>query len=169
MFAKGEKVVYGQTGVCTIEDITEKELIRNQKRVYYVLRPLFQQNNIIYAPADSDKVFMRPVMTAQEADELILKIPEIKKSARKELTAEDYKTELSAHESTSLVQLTAAIYEKKQAARAQKKKLGFSDEKYMRLAEDLLFGELSVALGIAVDDVTGYIESKLTAESGRNK
>lgn len=50
MFSKGEKIVYGSTGVCVIEDICEKELIRNQKKLYYILKPLFQQNNTIYAP-----------------------------------------------------------------------------------------------------------------------
>lgn len=162
MFSVGEKVVYGQTGVCIIEDIIEKELVRNQKRLYYVLKPVYQQNNIIYAPADSDKVFIRPVMTAREADQLILKIPEIKeKSQKKEMSAEEYRAELSSHQVSDLVGLTAVIYEKKKAVKAQKKKLGFSDEKYMRLAEDLLFGELATALDIPVSDVVGYISEKL--------
>ena len=75
MFAKGEKIVYGSTVVCEVTDICEKELIRNQKRLYYVLKPLYQQNNIIYAPVENGKVFMRAVMSAAEADDLILKIP----------------------------------------------------------------------------------------------
>ena len=162
MFEVGEKIVYGQTGVCVVEDVTEKELIRNQKRLYYVLKPMFQQNNTIYAPVDSDKVYMRPVMTAQEAEELIEKIPEIKQKVQKgELSVEDYRAELSSHRSVGLIELTAIIYEKKKTAQSQKKKLGFSDEKYMHLAENLLFGELSVALNIPYEEVSQYIENKI--------
>jgi len=162
MFNKGEMVVYGQTGVCVIEDVCEKELIRNQKRLYYVLKPCFQQNNVIYAPADSDRVFIRPVITKQQADELILSIPKItEKMTKGEMTQQDYRAELATHDCKDLVELTAKIYEKEESANANGKKLGFADEKYMKLAENLLFGELSVALDIPYDEVKGYITRKL--------
>lgn len=162
MFSKGEKIIYGTTGVCLIEDICEKELIRNRKALYYILKPLFQQNNIIYAPVENGKVAMRSVMTAEEADALILKIPEIKKnSVAYSLSQDDYRNELSSHQCIDLVKLTTLIYEKKKTAQANKKKLGFVDEKYMRLAESLLFGELAIALDIPYDDVHKYIEQRI--------
>lgn len=162
MFSIGEKVVYGQTGVCVITDICEKALIRNQKKLYYVLMPCHQQNNVIYAPAEEGKVFMRHIMTAAEADALILKIPEIKKKMRSiELTPDDCRAALADHTCDALVELTARIYEKKKAAQSQKKKLGFSDEKYMKLAESLLFGELAEALGIPLESVGKYIAQKI--------
>ena len=40
------------------------------------------------------------------------------------------------------------IYSKKQAAKRMKKKTGFIDEKYLKRAEELLFGELAAALNI---------------------
>ena len=76
MFNKGDKIVYGQTGVCIVEDIAQRELIKHVKRLYYKLRPIYQQNNIIYAPAESDKVLIRPVISKDEADALIKKMPE---------------------------------------------------------------------------------------------
>lgn len=162
MFKKGDKVVYGKTGVCVIEDICEKEILRNQKKLYYVLNPMFQQNNVIYAPTDSNKVFMRHIITRKQADELILQIPEIRKNIKSENAAsEDYRTGLESHDCSGLIELTARIYEKKQIAKENKKKLGFSDEKYMRLAEELLFGELAAALEIPYDEVTNYIEKRL--------
>ncbi len=161
MFSKGEKIVYGSTGVCVIEDICEKELIRNQKKLYYILKPLFQQNNTIYAPYNDGKVFMRPVLTKAQADELIAKIPEIKEKGSPNLSAEDYRNEFTSHKAVDLVKLTSLIYEKKKAAEENKKKLGFIDEKYMHLAEDLLFGELSVALDIPRDSVKDYIKEKI--------
>lgn len=162
MFEKGQRVLYGQTGVCTVEDITEKELVRNQKRLYYVLKPHFQQNNIIYAPADNDKLFIRPVMSEAEAESLIMKIPQIKANIKNsEITQEECRAVLASHSCDELVELTAKIYEKKKTAQAQKKKLGFSDERFLHLAEELLFGELSVVLDIPRDSVQDYIKQKI--------
>lgn len=162
MFNKGELVVYGQTGVCTVEDICEKELIKNQKRLYYVLKPINQENNIIYAPADSDKVFMRSVITRAEAEELISEIPEISENSDLfDDSKEEYRNYLSSHRCIDLVKLTSQIYRKKKSAQENRKKLGFVDEKYMRLAENLLFGELACALEIPVENVKDYIANKL--------
>lgn len=162
MFNKGELVVYGQTGVCTVADICEKELIKKQKRLYYVLKPVNQENNTIYAPADSDKVAIRAVITREEAEELISKIPEIiEGSDSLDDSKEEYRSCLSSHRCADLVKLTAQIYQKKKTAQENRKKLGFMDEKYMHLAEALLFGELACALEIPVEDVKDYIANRL--------
>ena len=41
------------------------------------------------------------------------------------------------------------------------KKIGMTDEKFLRRAEDLLFGELAVALDISRDAVRDYIGDRL--------
>ena len=61
------------------------------------------------------------------------------------------------------------IYQKKRTAISLKKKLGFGDEKYMRLAENLLFGELACALDIAIEEVPGYIKAKIDEDCYLNK
>ncbi len=71
MFNKGDAVMYGQTGVCIVEDIVEKALVKNEKKIYYLLKPYYQQKNVIYAPVGSDKVNIRPVITTAEAESLI--------------------------------------------------------------------------------------------------
>lgn len=162
MYKKKDIIVYGQTGVCEIIDITEKTLINNDKKVYYVLRPIYQQNNVIYAPIDSQKVFMRPVMDKKDAENLILKIPDIKDSIKDiDITIQECKDYMTSHNPEQLVLLTAKIYKKKLAVVAQKKKLGFSDEKYMRMAENLLFGELALIFGIEPEQVPEYIKKQI--------
>lgn len=53
---------------------------------------------------------------------------------------------------------------KKQAAEKQNRKLGAIDEKYMKRAEDLLFGELAAALGVDRDQVNEYVVEKINRD-----
>lgn len=153
MFNKGDKVFYGHTGVCVVEDVSEKALTKNLKGLYYTLRPLYQQNNIIYAPALSDKVFIRGIISKSEAKRLIESVPELLINALDGQTEEDYKAALESHSCEELLELAVKIYSKKQAAKRNKKKLGFIDERYLKLTEELLFGELAAALDISLEEV----------------
>lgn len=158
----GEKVVYGKTGVCIVEGQCEKEFIKNQKKQYFVLKPLGNQNNTIFAPVDGNKVFIRPIITKTQANELILKIPEISENTENtELTREQYETMIATHNCEDLVGLTTRLYQKKKSALENRKKAGLVDERYMALAEKLLFGELSAALEIPFENVKSYISEKL--------
>ncbi len=163
MYRIGDKVVYGQTGVCEVVDICEKAFIKNQKREYYVLKPYNLENNTIYAPVNDNKVFMRELITKNEAEELIESIPSIveRLAQSEEITKEDYIAKINNHSLEELVELTAIIYSKKLSVVKMKKRLNAIDEKYMKIGENLLFGELSAVLGIPNDSVQNYIEDKL--------
>ena len=60
---------------------------------------------------------------------------------------------LESHSCNELLELAVKIYSKKQAVKKAKKKLGFIDEKYLKRAEELLFGELATALDILPTEV----------------
>ena len=60
----------------------------------------------------------------------------------------DYQEYIDSHSCEELLELAVMIYSKKQAAKRMKKKTGFIDEKYLKRAEELLFGELAAALNI---------------------
>ena len=57
------------------------------------------------------------------------------------------------------------VYLKECDAKERGKKLGQVDEKYMRRAEELLHGELAVALGIPKEDVKEYITKSVEEEN----
>ena len=40
MFKVGDHVVYGTNGVCLVSDITPSPFDKNDRRTYYVLKPL---------------------------------------------------------------------------------------------------------------------------------
>lgn len=132
-------------------------------RDYYDLRSLYPSCRI-KAPVDG-KLPMRPVITRDEANALIDRIPSINAkpfSGRnaKELS-EKYRTAVSSQDCLDLIELTMSIYAKKQAAQKEKKKLDSIDQAFMKEGEALLFGELSVALGIPFEEVQPYIKQRV--------
>lgn len=173
MYQVGDLVFYGDMGVCRITDISTQELSgAMKKQLYYILLPLYQQC-VIYAPVHDGKVFMRPVISKQEADEMIDSIPSIHAEAYHNRVlgqlSEHYEESLRSHDCMDLIKLTMSIYAKKQDVEAHKRKFGSVDEKFMKRAEDLLFGEFAAVLGIAKEKVPTYIESRVSTEDWRGK
>lgn len=150
-------------GVCEVTGICEKAFLKNQKRKYYVLKPENLDNNLIYAPIEQGKVFMRPLITEQQAEDLIKSIPKIVEniSLNDNMTKDEYIEKINNHSLEQLVELTAIIYAKKMSVAKMKKRLNMIDEKYMKIGENLLFGELSAVLKISIDKIQDYISEKI--------
>lgn len=166
MFQPGELIIYSNMGVCKVMEITVPSFCKvTERRQYYTLAPLEQQGTI-FVPVDS-KVFMRPIITKEEADRLIDLIPSIQAEAfhstvLQELTAH-YSEALHSHDCGDLIELVMSIYAKKQYRQAKNQKFGTVDESFMKRAEDLLYGEFSVALEIPKSAVPGYIAARVKA------
>ena len=165
MYQVGEKIVYGGNGVCVVDEIRMIELPHSDSdaKAYYVLRPIFQDCKIS-VPVDT-KIFMRPMITAEQAQELVDSIPEIDaepyyNTALRQLQ-DHYEQKISSHSCSDLVELSVSLHRKKKISLEQKKKFGAIDERYLKRAEDLLFGELAAALEIPRDHVRQYIENRL--------
>ncbi len=164
MFKPGDLVIYGGTGVCRIVSVEPSPSGRENGRLYYTLKPIYQTFTIT-TPVDNDKVFMRPIISRKEAEDLIDSIPSIHAEAysskvMREL-AEHYQSILSTYDCRNLIELTMSIYAKKQLAEAQHRKFGALDERYMKRAEDLLFGEFAAALEIDRGKVQAYIADRV--------
>lgn len=160
MYAIGDKIIYGSSGVCVVTEICTPNFSREERgRKYYKLRPVYGTETI-YAPVDT-QTFMRPVITREEADALIARIPEIDEQvcASHSITAlrQQYEEFFRAHDCEAYISLVKGIYSKGQAG----KKLGQTDQRYMKRAEDVLYGELAVALDIAPNEVPAYIKAAI--------
>ncbi len=165
MFNIGDFIIYGSTGVCEVTDITKSDITgEEQDRLFYTLTPLYQ-DCVISVPVNTKKIFMRPIISKEEAERLIDTIPTIKAKAfhskvMRELT-ERYEASINSHDCAELVELTKSLYAKRQYAEQQKRKFGAIDERFMKRAEELLFGELSAALDIPKEDVPNYITKRI--------
>ena len=78
MFAINEYVYYASEGVCRIADICRAPLKgMPEDRQYYVLHSVHSNGGVLYVPTDSDGVFLRRLLTADEADRLVDEIPKM--------------------------------------------------------------------------------------------
>ena len=75
--------------------------------------------------------------------------------------AQHYQTVVRSHDCRDLIELMMSIYAKRQLVESQNRRLGMVDERFMKQAERLLYGELSVALDIPFDDVQSYIAQRV--------
>ena len=165
LYQTGELILYGGTGVCRVTDIVARKFSRTEpEKLYYVLTPLYQTGTIT-TPVDNGKVFTRPVISRDEALSLIDSIPGVEAEAYHNQNLQQlenhYKHELESHDCRDLLRLTMSTYRKKQEREQAKLKFGAVDRRYMERAENLLFGELAVALDIEKDSVQSFIEDRL--------
>ena len=166
MYQVGDWIFYGNVGACQVIEVSERKLPGMDSEVlYYTLQPL-NDSCSISTPVNG-KVFKRPLISRDEAEALIAAIPDIDAQAYHNPVlrqlSDHYESALNTHDCLSLIKMTMSIHAKREQAELQKRKLGAVDEKFMKRAEDLLFGELSIALGIEKDDVPAYIQNRIGA------
>lgn len=164
VFKPGDYVVYGGSGACRVESIGKPKLnVADASKMYYTLCPLYS-SEIIYAPVDTG-VFMRPVLSRVEAEQLIARIPAMEMVDFEDHSAtelkEHYNAAFRSHNCEDLLCLVKGVYAKSISFTGRGKKLGQVDQQYWKRAEDLLHGEFAIALGIPRETVGDYIAATL--------
>ena len=158
MFRKGEYVIYGNNGICCIEEIgvPRDTPLGDSGKEYYTLAPVFSSGKI-YAPLDT-KVFMRPILTKRQAERLISQIPHIQ---AEEIEGKDARA--LGEKYKDLVRLIKTVYRKEKSREYCGKKLAKTEREYGNLAKELLHREFSMALEVPYEDVENYITEKVAA------
>ena len=167
MFSVGEYVICGNKGVCRVEDITTLDIMGvNKERKYYILKPVYVSGSTVYIPVDTSKESMRKVLQPEEAKNLINHIPEIPllTFADDKLSEQAYKECMRSNNCEELVRIIKTIYIRRQKRIQAGRKVTAVDAKYFHLAEESLYGELAVSLGIARDEVETFIRNEIDHE-----
>lgn len=160
MFNIGDLIIYSGEGVCKVEEIGNPVIGgKTADRLYYTLSPLYRSGRVL-APVEG-KVFMRPVMSREDAMALIEAIPATEGEACEErnlrMLTEHYQTRLQQYDPMELVRVIKSVQKKRDLALSRGKKLGQIDERFMHRAEEMLYGELAVALEIEKNQVVSFI------------
>lgn len=160
MFQPGDKIIYSGHGVCEVKEVCHPPVRGiDPGKLYYKLSPVYGTEDI-YVPVRTE-IFMRPAMTREEAEQLLRRLPRIKEKsyhspnhnvAQARLY---YNSILSTHNCVLLLGLWKGFHGKMKGG----KKLGLIDGEYMKRIEDLLCGELSVALDVSLAEAADRIKS----------
>ena len=166
MFKENDLLMYGKAGVCRVFKIGVPDfaLSNSENKQYYFLEPLYHSGTF-YAPVEGAKIALRPVISAKRAKSLISGIKDMEydtyETTSVQQLSQKYQSVLDLHECEPLMAMLKAIHIKASAAAKNNKKLGQIDKRYMKMAEELLFGELACALGKGLDEVREMISVKL--------
>lgn len=164
MFQKGEYVIHGNNGACYVEDITHLNIPgSDRKRLYYVLQPQGSKESRIYSPVDNDKVFIRKILSREEAEALLDEIPKIEQIwiPNEKLREDKYKEIMKACDCRQWIGMMKTLYFKRKRRIAQGRKFTAVDERYLKEAEERLFGELSLSFGLEREETEHKIIDRL--------
>ena len=169
MFEVGSYVMYETEGVCRVADIGPYPFgeASQSGKLYYKLCPVFKKGETVYVSVQT-KASIRQMMTADEARRFMKRCagikPDILRSRKPAQLTEHYKKMLLTYQPEALISLIKEGYAKKAEAEGQSKKLGQIDQHFLHSAEEIVYGELAVALGSTVDEIREYISGKIREE-----
>ena len=164
VFFKGEYVVCGNKGVCMVEDITTLDISGvDKKREYYILKPIYMAGSTVYVPMDAAGDSMRSVLSKEEAEKLVHDIPDIPliTITNDKMLEQEYRGCMKTNSCEELIKIIKTIYMRKQKRLEAGRKVTAVDAKYFKLAEDNLYGELAISLGLSRDAVENYITEEM--------
>ncbi|CEK30003.1 regulatory protein [[Clostridium] sordellii] len=163
MFNVDDYIMYGMTGVCKVVDITNEKFINGEKRKYYVLNPIYNNDTTIKVPLDNDKIPMRKVISKGDMTSLINDIPNMEilwiDDEKKRMA--QFETMLKSGQCEELIKLIRNIKFSKKYARSNDKKLYKSDKDIMKEAKRLLTEEVAIILNIYPNEANSYILSQI--------
>ena len=163
MFKKGDTVLYGVNGICEITDISTIDIPHVDKnRVFYILHQK-AGSGTIYVPVDCDVSKMRRLISKADALDIISKISDLEplKLKDKKKPEAEYRETLAKYDCIEMLKLIKCIYLRKKQRTDEGKKATEAEKKYMRLAEDMLYHEIGIALDIPKAEVLNYLIDKI--------
>lgn len=160
MFVKGDKVICGSKGVCSVEDITTLNISGvDKEREYYILKPVYMIASTVYVPVDNEAASLRKVLTKEEAKELLERISQIPLLAvtNEKFLEQEYKNCLRTESCEEWIRIIKTIWLRMQKRKDAGRKVTAVDSRYYKIAQDCVYGELAVALSMSRESVEEYI------------
>lgn len=162
MFEIGNYVTNTTNGICKITDIISMNT-SGTARDYYLLVPIDEPTAKVYIPMDVATQRIRPVLTEQEAWDIIKNVSSIEgiwienEKEREKV----YKEALTSRDPVRLIAIIKTLYLRKKERLIAGKKNTAVDERYFKLAENQLHAELAFALNENRQNIASIIESHL--------
>lgn len=165
MFKVGELIIYSAHGICQIDDICEKTY-SGVTKTYYVLHPLNNVNLIINTPVDNKLISMVDIMSEDKARDVLKAftsdgIDWIDKSHQR---TQAYSEVAKTGDRIKIAEVITTLMRKKDEIERSGKKFAEYDRKLLSSMQNILFGELAIALKVSIDEIHSHINELLGIE-----
>lgn len=163
MFQKDEYVFYESGGICKISDVQISPLDgMPADREYYVMQSVHDRNGIMYIPVDNDKVFLRPLMDRDAAEQLIGQIPSVEAidEPNAKLLRAKYLDAMRTHDPVEWVRVIKTVY-RRMTVGGRAQRLSETERSLSENAKRYLYTELALALEMNERDMEQYIIDRI--------
>lgn len=150
--------------MCLVKEVGALNFSGTERgKMYYTLSPCYMEGSTVYAPVETNGVVMRAIMTREEVMTLINEIPQIEELWIKDERSREfaYKNAIKGCDNRELVRIIKTIYNRGRSRAAEGKKVTVADNKYFRMAEENLYGELAVSLDMSRDEVKKFVTEQV--------
>jgi len=162
MFSAGEVVIYGTQGVCRVKEISVVKMGAT-KGEYYILNPVFDSKAVVYVPTAKPELVakMRPVLSEAELRQFLdetdfSRLPWISHDGERKDFCDKV---IKGGDRRELLRLMGMLYAHREELIDQKRHFHNVDAQYLKLAERIIFDELSFVLGLKSDEVPAFVRS----------
>lgn len=160
MYKVNDTVLYGNDGICRIENIIQRKLT-DRIVEYYVLKPVYKDNATVYVPTQNEELVkkMKKLLSYDEIMNLIQNMPDcqvdwIENDNRRK---GKYREIIRSGDHEQLIQMVKTLYHHKKSLEKIGKKFHVSDKKFMKEAENILYKEFAYVLKIKKEEVIPFI------------
>ena len=164
MFQTGDRVVYGIHGVCDIIG-QETKTVDRKEVTYLVLEPLVQTGSRYMVPTHNAAAMakVKRMLTREELEQVVCSEEVhrdcwIQDESRRKQT---YRELISSGDRAKLMAMVYTLYRHRAEQTASGKKIHLCDDNFLRDAEKLLAGEVSVVMDMDTEAAKKFIRTKL--------
>ena len=145
----GECVIYGNHGLCQVREILVPSFLeRGKEKQYYMMISAVDAGSVLYVPVEGAEDKIREVTGADSAEDLIEDIEEVDEIVLPEgKKAEPAILEIiKRNDAEEMMGLVKSLRKIKATREAQGKRFATLNERYLNMAEKLLYTELAYSL-----------------------
>lgn len=161
MYKENDYVMY-KHDICKVREIRRNHLNGND---YYILVPLSDESLVMSVPVENRLNYIKPIMTKDEANDLIENIKDIKplNNINDKNIENTYKELINSCDRNDLIKIIKTSFLRNKERIDNKKKIGEKDKNYFDKAECYLYNELAISLSMSYDEVKEYIINKMSS------
>lgn len=156
-YSIGQVIVYGNLGVCRVENVGALSFCGEPAKEYYTLKPFFTQNgDRIYVPTNTTTT-IRPVVTPGDAASCLTSMQsmdvEVFCSRNQSLLMDHYQALMQTNSLDAHLKLFKELCRKEKMQKTRGKKMNATDQHFYKLTEQLLSEEFALSLHESPMDV----------------